>query len=46
VIYRSPLNRLDRRPTLYRAVRAADLQEVAEELLSGSSVRLTLYPEN
>jgi zinc protease len=46
VIYRSPLSRLDKRPALYRAVMAADLQKVAEELLSESSVRLTLYPEN
>jgi zinc protease len=46
VIYRSPLNRLDKRPALYRTVKAADLQKTAAELLAGSSVRLTLYPEN
>jgi len=45
VIYRSPLNRLDKRPALYRAVTTADLREAARELLEGSSVRLTLYPE-
>jgi zinc protease len=45
IIYRSTLSRLDRRPALYRAVRAADIQKAAEELLEGSHVRLTLYPE-
>jgi zinc protease len=45
VIYRSPLSRLDKRPALYRAVKAADIQKAAQELLGGSSVRLTLYPE-
>jgi zinc protease len=45
VIYRSPLSRLDSRPALYRAVKAADLQKAAQELLEGSHVRLTLYPE-
>jgi zinc protease len=46
VIYRSPLCRLDRRPVLYQAVKAADLQKTAQELLEGSGVRLTLYPES
>jgi len=46
VIYRSPLSRLDKRPDLYRAVKAADIQKVAQDLVGGSSVRLTLYPEN
>jgi zinc protease len=45
VIYRSPLSRLDNRPALYRAVKAAELQKAAQELLEGSNVRLTLYPE-
>jgi zinc protease len=45
VIYRSPLSRLDKRPALYRAVKAADVQKAAQELLGGSNVRLTLYPE-
>ena len=45
VIYRSPLSRLDKRPALYRAVKAADIQKAAQELLGGSQVRLTLYPE-
>jgi len=45
VIYRSPLSRLDNRPALYQAVKAADLQEAAQELLAGSSVRVTLNPE-
>jgi len=45
VIYRSPLSRLDKRPALYRAVKAADIQKAAQELLGGSNVRLTLYPE-
>jgi len=45
VIYRSPLSRLDKRPALYRAVKAADIQKAAQELLGGSQVRLTLNRE-
>jgi zinc protease len=45
VIYHSPLSRLDKRPALYRTVKAADIQKAAQELLGGSQVRLTLNPE-
>jgi zinc protease len=45
VIYRSPLSRLDKRPDLYRAVKPADIQQAAAELLKGGFVRLILYPE-
>jgi len=45
VIYRSPLSRLDRRPALFRSVGPMDVQKAAAELLEGSHVRLTLYPE-
>ena len=45
VIYKSPLSRLDRRPALYRAITQADIQKAASELLEGSHVRMTLFPE-
>ena len=45
VIYSSPLSRLDKRPALFRSVKADDLREAAEELLEGSLVHLTLLPE-
>ena len=45
VIYHSPLSRLDKRPSLFRALRPADIEKAASELLGGSFVRLFLYPE-
>jgi predicted Zn-dependent peptidase len=45
VIYHSPLSRLDKRPSLYRALNRTDLAKAAAELLEGSFVRLVLYPE-
>ena len=45
VIYRSPLNRLNKRPDLYRAVKQTEIAKTLSELLSGSHVRLILYPE-
>jgi zinc protease len=45
VIYRSPLSRLDSRPGLYRALDIKDIQRAASELLAGSNVQITLYPE-
>jgi len=45
VIFRGPLSRLDNRPALYRAVTIADLQRAATDLVGGSFVQLTLYPE-
>ena len=45
VIYESPLNRLDKRPALYRAVSPADIQAEMTELLRGSLYSVILYPE-
>ena len=45
VIYNSPLSRLDRRPELYQAVSAEDLQNIAVLLINGGSARMILYPE-
>ena len=45
VIYNSPLNRLDKRPALYQALIPGDIQMTAAELLRGSLVQLTLFPE-
>jgi zinc protease len=45
VIYNSPLSRMDKRPQLYQAVSAEDIQRVAAMLLEGSRVEMTLYPE-
>ncbi|MCL2834212.1 MAG: insulinase family protein [Treponema sp.] len=45
VIYNSPLSRLDKRPALYQAVTANDLQYIADSLLDGGTARLILYPE-
>ncbi|MCL2478663.1 MAG: hypothetical protein FWF22_04120, partial [Treponema sp.] len=45
VIYNSPLSRMDKRPELFQAVSAADLQNMAASLLDGGSARLILYPE-
>jgi len=46
VIYHSPMNRLDKRPSLYRAVTPVDIEKIQSDVLGGSSVRLTLLPEN
>ena len=46
VIYNSSFGRLDRRPELYQAVTAEDLQNTAALLLEGGSARLILYPED
>ena len=45
VIYHSPLSRLDKRPSLYRAVVPGDIQAVQSKLLGGSYVQLILFPE-
>jgi zinc protease len=45
VIYESPLTRMDKRPTLYQAVTAQDIQRIAARLLSGPQVEMILYPE-
>ncbi|MDR2375978.1 MAG: insulinase family protein, partial [Treponema sp.] len=45
VIYRSPLNRLDRRPGLYQAVTYKDIQDTAGRLFKGAAVRVILHPE-
>jgi len=45
VIFRAPLSRLDNRPALYRAVSPADIQRTAAELVGGSFVQVSLYPE-
>ncbi|MCL2007011.1 MAG: insulinase family protein [Treponema sp.] len=46
VIFNAPLSRLNNRPVLQRAVRHADIQRIAAELLTGSHVRLVLVQEN
>jgi zinc protease len=45
VIYRSPLSRLDKRPSLYRAVSHKDIQDAAARLLEGGPVRVILFPK-
>jgi predicted Zn-dependent peptidase len=45
VIYESPLTRMDKRPGLYQAVTAEDIQRIAARLLSGPQVEVILYPE-
>jgi zinc protease len=44
-IFNSPLSRVDRRPGLFRALTAGDIQRAMLELLGGRHVRLFLYPE-
>jgi zinc protease len=46
VIYHSPLSRMDRRPALYQAVTAEDIQRIAARVLEGSRVEMILYPED
>ena len=45
VIFNSPLSRLDKRPSLFRAITTRDIQQAASELLAGSYVRFFLFPE-
>jgi zinc protease len=45
VIYHSPLSRLDKRPSLYRAVSHKDIQDTAAQLLKGGPVAVTLFPD-
>ena len=45
VIYRSPLSRMDKWPTLYKAVTVADVQRTMARLISGGGAKMILYPE-
>ena len=45
VIYNSPLSRLDKRPAMYQALGAGEIQRAAAKLLEGSFFTLILYPE-
>ncbi|WP_010263584.1 M16 family metallopeptidase [Treponema primitia] len=46
VIYDRPLSRLEKRPELYEAVTARDIQQAVEKLLPRGPVTVILYPEN
>jgi len=45
VLYDTPLNRLNQRPNVIRAVTAADVQTLCAAMTSSGSVQLVLYPE-
>jgi zinc protease len=45
VLFRAPLNRLNRRPDIIRAVKPADIQAMCRELLQFGPAQVILYPE-
>ncbi|MDR2079152.1 MAG: insulinase family protein [Treponema sp.] len=45
-IYNRPLSRLEKRPELYEAVTASDIQQAVKKLLPRGPVTVILYPEN
>jgi zinc protease len=46
VLLKTPLSRLNKRPTLFRSVRPAEIKDILGRILPGGPARIILYPEN